>query len=576
MQTMDTGQDIERVIERRQKPRQAVDRVAFIQLADGNSGTILDVSETGLRFRAVAPIAANGPVEFWYSMNLSDRVEAKGEVVWRDATRKEGGLCFTNGATNGEGGSAKKKKEGTKTRARKNSSGFAVLGAIPDMQTEAESAQRKVQSEAVIDLTPELEEVETESAARSVAEKSKDIKDIEVATRKVESSDEMTSKPEQRPKPQWKIELEEALARRAAGKVGAEAEIPRGELQENFAPAEETRATEAEVRAATERVAEPRISEPVIPEPVAAQAQAAPEPAARASWQAPPQAAPQAPPQAPYKTPPIPDELFARIAARENERFYMPPMEPAARSSWPFVKGIFAGMLATAAIVAFGFYYLGLQQEKASRNVPPPVEKNGATDPAQGNPLDKDNLQSSPTAAGVLPQNSAPASAGAAPGVAEITPAATPDGKASDPRALAQKQIPSPNINGAVAPSSSAATQVPAGAAAQSQMAQRPGASPVNPASVNSADRVAQNGAVPGTLAKPKPYVKVPRTPEELWMDVAAGNTAAQIMLAQMYAVGDGVGKNCEQARVLLKAAAAKGNAEAIRKYDDINETSCK
>jgi TPR repeat protein len=112
-------------------------------------------------------------------------------------------------------------------------------------------------------------------------------------------------------------------------------------------------------------------------------------------------------------------------------------------------------------------------------------------------------------------------------------------------------------------------------------MAQRPTGSPTNPATVNSAatspaGKIAQNGAVPATVAKQKPYVKVPRTPEELWMDVAAGNTAAQIMLAQMYAVGDGVGKNCEQARVLLKAAAAKGNAEAIKKYDDINETSCK
>ena len=80
--------------ERRQKPRNPVDRIAFIQLADGNSGTILDVSETGLRFRTVAAVKADGPVDFWYSMNLSDRVEAHGEVVWRNELRKEGGIAF--------------------------------------------------------------------------------------------------------------------------------------------------------------------------------------------------------------------------------------------------------------------------------------------------------------------------------------------------------------------------------------------------------------------------------------------------------------------------------------------------
>jgi hypothetical protein len=48
-----------------------------------------------------------------------------------------------------------------------------------------------------------------------------------------------------------------------------------------------------------------------------------------------------------------------------------------------------------------------------------------------------------------------------------------------------------------------------------------------------------------------------------LWIAVAEGNPQATVELAKMYEAGDGVVQNCDQAQVLLRAAAAKGNAQA-------------
>ena len=60
-----------------------------------------------------------------------------------------------------------------------------------------------------------------------------------------------------------------------------------------------------------------------------------------------------------------------------------------------------------------------------------------------------------------------------------------------------------------------------------------------------------------------------------LWSAVGQGNTAAEVTLAKLYLIGGGVAKNCDQARVLLRAAAKKGNAEAISKLSQITRQGC-
>jgi TPR repeat protein len=45
--------------------------------------------------------------------------------------------------------------------------------------------------------------------------------------------------------------------------------------------------------------------------------------------------------------------------------------------------------------------------------------------------------------------------------------------------------------------------------------------------------------------------------------------------LAKLYLIGGGVTKNCDQAKVLLQAAAKKGNGEAIDKLSQLQKQGC-
>jgi hypothetical protein len=60
-----------------------------------------------------------------------------------------------------------------------------------------------------------------------------------------------------------------------------------------------------------------------------------------------------------------------------------------------------------------------------------------------------------------------------------------------------------------------------------------------------------------------------------LWSAVKKGNLTAETTLANLYLRGEGVPKNCDQARVLLSAASDKGDPEARRKLLELNKTGC-
>jgi hypothetical protein len=60
-----------------------------------------------------------------------------------------------------------------------------------------------------------------------------------------------------------------------------------------------------------------------------------------------------------------------------------------------------------------------------------------------------------------------------------------------------------------------------------------------------------------------------------LWTGVRKGYVPAEVTLADLYARGDGVGRSCEQARVLLKAAVQKGSPEGRRRLDQLKRQGC-
>jgi hypothetical protein len=61
-----------------------------------------------------------------------------------------------------------------------------------------------------------------------------------------------------------------------------------------------------------------------------------------------------------------------------------------------------------------------------------------------------------------------------------------------------------------------------------------------------------------------------------LWKAVAKQNTQADLLLADLYARGDGVSKSCGQARMLLVAASEKGELAAAQKLRRLESGGCR
>jgi PilZ domain-containing protein len=80
--------------DRRRHLRKAPESFAAVQIEGEEVGKVLNVSEGGLSFRSFAPVPQYGPLYFWFSFNLKDRIEGMGEVAWTDSSRKVGGLRF--------------------------------------------------------------------------------------------------------------------------------------------------------------------------------------------------------------------------------------------------------------------------------------------------------------------------------------------------------------------------------------------------------------------------------------------------------------------------------------------------
>ncbi|MGA7930509.1 MAG: hypothetical protein WCA20_31505 [Candidatus Sulfotelmatobacter sp.] len=62
---------------------------------------------------------------------------------------------------------------------------------------------------------------------------------------------------------------------------------------------------------------------------------------------------------------------------------------------------------------------------------------------------------------------------------------------------------------------------------------------------------------------------------QRLWKAVGKGNLAATMALSDLYLRGDGVPKSCDQARLLLDAAARKGGRAAADRLRNLQAFGC-
>ncbi|HTP68949.1 MAG TPA: PilZ domain-containing protein [Dongiaceae bacterium] len=69
--------------------------------------------------------------------------------------------------------------------------------------------------------------------------------------------------------------------------------------------------------------------------------------------------------------------------------------------------------------------------------------------------------------------------------------------------------------------------------------------------------------------------IDTPEAVRLLWIAVEKGNPGAEVTLADLYWHGRGVAQNCDQTRILLTAAARKGNAEAQKRLQQFQREGC-
>jgi len=80
--------------ERRHQPRKQPENLTYVHFEPENGGIVLNASEGGISFFAIAPLHQTGTIRFAILPGTQERIMADGQVVWTDELKKVGGLSF--------------------------------------------------------------------------------------------------------------------------------------------------------------------------------------------------------------------------------------------------------------------------------------------------------------------------------------------------------------------------------------------------------------------------------------------------------------------------------------------------
>jgi hypothetical protein len=261
---------------------------------------------------------------------------------------------------------------------------------------------------------------------------------------------------------------------------------------------------------------------------------------------------------------------FRSLASLEPLSILEKRNSPRAGSSWleNFSLPGALGVLLCIALLASGFVFhdelgqilIWLGQKMSgmeSVQLPPPADSRNPVPPT-----------------GQLPENSSSPASRSDSGTANSAPA-----KGSDAPPLAQN-LPRQNPSTQTLASSQKQSQTSPGLMPLTQT-NKPGPAPANPASSTSSPA---DGAEPGLqefqaarsiLRNENRESEIPDAVRLLWAAVEKGSTSAELTLAELYRTGHGVSKNCDQTRILLTAAANRGNPEAKRQLANFMAAGC-
>jgi hypothetical protein len=520
--------------DRRGKFRKRPSTLVYVELASGNGGMMRDLCEEGFALRAMMPLRPGEATTFNFSLDAGSRIEGEGRLIWVEENGKVAGLEFTQISPESLG----------------------RIRSWLENTEEAPTREAEIPAKPASATNPIMDQLRHE--ARTVSSRPPTHKGDVTVFRSPSKAEPKPEASPTRPIPspeQLKREIAEAL--RQAAEERLEKEGP-------------------SVHAAPAPPAEPE--PPPTPPPVPPAA-VNPSPAAVAE-------SPSVPPPPVHSAPPhiatpvwvAPVAAFEPLPAIEDMDF--------GRRIRPrgFTLSRAIGILVLIALAVAGYVYrpeVGQFMIQTGQKISGPAE----------------SANSAP--AMPMPRSSSPEDA-----------ASTNQGNSGQPNRVESSPSTIPLPGSSVPTSSSSGSSAGAGSASPLTTGPEPTtprsgdagsmATPsyVSPGRKNSSTAVPvsplMTGGNPNTVGDPSSEsgqteylqaVQILRSRKSredqadaarlLWIAVEKGNSNAEVALAELYRLGQGVGQNCDQARVLLTAAARKGNPEGVRHLQLFEQAGC-
>jgi hypothetical protein len=494
------------------------DQLVYLELGAGNGGMLLSISGDGFRFRAVSPVRAAGTMPFAFSLDGKHRLAGSGTVEWLEEDGKSGGMRF----------------------AEVSEEFHAALTGWLACDSQQSSLGREVTPAAAEPLDT-MEKIRQE--LRAGYPPSSRAAEPTVAPPVLASSQDTDERPL---KPSFSQPSVESRKSRPARQPSSS--ISRA--------AEPERPSSAFLKKPIDSKSSPPVS-PLVsvrPTPPAAAASASIKPAE--------------PPVSGERRPYIPPFEDSFETAWERAKLTAPPESP------HLSRAAAGSIIAIALAVILGALAYNFRQDIGDAFI------------RLGHEISGDRRAAAPAAASdqtPAPQNAQPKSPDLASPSQTIPGEAGSASQASDPSHIPAANGTSasgtPAKNGALSVSGAEASR--AGPAVgtkpretspveeRTDVAAKP-QTPLEPATGQEEFNIARE-ILQGSNRKRE----LPRAVDLLWSGVRKGYVPAEVTLADLFLRGDGVEKNCDQARVLLVAASKKGSLDARQMLEQMAEQGC-
>jgi hypothetical protein len=564
------------------------DQLVYLELGVGNGGMLLTISEDGFRFRAVTPVRADTSMPFAFSLDGRNRLEGEGTVEWVEEDGKSGGMRFTEvspefHATLGAWLNSEVSHQAGREVA-------PAAATPPDTMEKIRQELRAGYPTRPDEVTPTVKTSEQKPELRIFPSTTSD-KNVFEKSRPDKNSSEKNVPP-QKPKPtifartpkKISDSKEPSTASRLFPLSSAGATTPEKPATVSSAflkPAIEAKAPT--VSRAPVIPAKPVESAATVPTkrevPYAAASSAlfrtAPKPAER-----------DVVAEIPAAEPLVATESFAAAHARP----FIPPLEESFEQAWERAKltsppdsphlsrAAAGGIIAIALAIILGalaynfrqdigaiFIQLGQSISGENRTaVPAPyhVQENKPDTTPSAEPNQTTSQPAASQSAASQPQN-APA---------ELGNAGKSSASSANTNAVTRTGAATPGASG-----TKSGAALPPVVKVPENSPPDVSADPAGKTGLTADSGIGQEefAAAQDVLRGGNRQRDLTRAVALLWSSVKKGYVPAEVTLADLYRRGDGVEKNCDQARVLLVAASKKGSFEARQILEQIAEQGC-